>query len=503
MPNRDTYAGTSALNSAEAVKAAASAFRHDLRTTVGQVIGYSEMLIEDASSGGYDALLPDLERIWNAGRKSLALIDTHLSELSAPSAGATIPAPASPVTIEQRPSNEAQDSGRILVVDDNEENRHLLTRQLAAQGHESVAVADGETALRTLAEQPFDVVLLDLMMPGIDGFETLRRIKADTALQHLPVLMISAREDAEAAVSCIEAGAIDYLTKPFNPVLLRARVGACLRAKRLRDREEELFAQVQASLQRERRIADALQRSLVREIAPTAFPNLHVISLYEAAWTEAQVGGDLFDAFRLPTGSVAFAVADASGKGLDAAARVAQVKYALRAYAREADGDVARIAGRLNDFLCDGDVDKETSFAGSFVTLALALIDPTTGKTDLISAGCEPPLLLRAATGAIESVAIGGPPLGVLAGFSYDRRACTLEHGDTLLMYTDGITEARAGGELFGTEGLTKTALAAHSLWSDPDLRPLATALLEGARAFGQGTLCDDACLLLVRREPS
>ncbi|MES2461620.1 MAG: fused response regulator/phosphatase [Armatimonadota bacterium] len=494
----------------------AASFRHDLRTSVGHVIGYSEMLIEDASAGGYEDLLPDLERVWNAGRKALALLDTHLGKASQPhsdgsairEAGSTSISVTSSVSRQQtggvRGAEEPQPSGQVLIVDDDAENRFLLARQLTAQGHANVAVADGESALRVLGEQSFDVVLLDLMMPGIDGFETLRRIKADPALQHLPVLMISAREDAETVVSCIEAGALDYLTKPFNPVLLQARVGASLRAKRLRDREEQLLSEVRTSLERERRIADALQRSLVREIAPGAFANLRVASRYEAAWTEAQIGGDLFDAFRLPSGPIAFAVADASGKGLDAAARVAQVKYALRAYAREAEGETTSIAGRLNDFLCDSDVNTENtepSYGGSFVTLALALVDPTTGQTDLLSAGCEPPLILRAATGKVDSVEISGPPLGVLAGIRYDSRSCRLEPGDILLLYTDGITEARSGSEFFGVDGLSGIACASRDRWSDPDIHPLAEALLEGARTFGQGSLRDDACLLLVRRE--
>jgi adenylate cyclase len=124
----------------------------------------------------------------------------------------------------------------LLVVDDNEDNRYALTRRLAREGYTNVATAvDGRQALELLRSQSFDLVLLDIMMPNVNGYEVLETMKADDRLRHVPVVMISAVDEIDSIVRCIELGAEDYLPKPFNPTLLRARVGACLERKRLHD----------------------------------------------------------------------------------------------------------------------------------------------------------------------------------------------------------------------------------------------------------------------------
>ena len=123
----------------------------------------------------------------------------------------------------------ADEGARVLVVDDNEMNRDMLSRRLLRLNYEVIMAEDGEQALAMVREQNFDLVLLDIMMPNISGYEVLERIKADDATRHIPVIMISAVDDLDSVVRCIELGAEDYLFKPFNPVLLKARVGASLR----------------------------------------------------------------------------------------------------------------------------------------------------------------------------------------------------------------------------------------------------------------------------------
>jgi adenylate cyclase len=173
----------------------------------------------------------------------------------------------------------------ILVVDDNEDNRFTLTQRLRREGYTEVVEAeDGHKALRLLAERRFDLVLLDIMMPGIDGYQVLEHIKSDMSLRDIPVIMISAIEDMDSVVRCIRIGAQDYLPKPFNSVLLKARIGACLEQKRLRDQAADHLRQIE----QERRRADELLYAMLpvaavhelkatRMVRPRRFENVVVL----------------------------------------------------------------------------------------------------------------------------------------------------------------------------------------------------------------------------------
>lgn len=136
------------------------------------------------------------------------------------------------------------DAGRVLVVDDERMNRMLLRRALEAEGWTVAEAPDGRTALEVLRSETTDVVLLDIVMPELDGYATLAAIKANPSLDYVPVIIISGVDELESVVRCIEMGATDYLTKPFQPAILRARLDSSLAAKRLRDLEREYLEQV-------------------------------------------------------------------------------------------------------------------------------------------------------------------------------------------------------------------------------------------------------------------
>lgn len=153
----------------------------------------------------------------------------------------------------------SDDGPALLVVDDNEDNRYTLTRRLRRQGHENITeVENGRDALDALAKGKFDLVLLDVMMPEMNGYETLEHIKSDMATRDIPVIMISALDEIESVVRCIELGAEDYLPKPFNATLLKARVGASLEKKRLRDQEAEYLDQLEVEQARSDRLLHAI-----------------------------------------------------------------------------------------------------------------------------------------------------------------------------------------------------------------------------------------------------
>ena len=219
---------------------------HDLRNPLNQIIGYSEMLAED--SADREDLAGDLQKIQSAGRQMLAILDENFTS------GAEAANPQRPASRSYGSAQPLVDAaiepGKILVVDDEAGNRDVLSRRLRRQGHLVEAVGSGRDALSRLRGGTFDVVLLDIMMPGMDGYEVLRHINESEAVRNVPVIVISALSDMQSVVRCIEAGAEDYLTKPFDATLLRARVGASLQKKRGRDREAALFEQLRQNFKR-------------------------------------------------------------------------------------------------------------------------------------------------------------------------------------------------------------------------------------------------------------
>ncbi|TLY61538.1 MAG: response regulator [Gammaproteobacteria bacterium] len=271
--------------------------RHELHTPLNHIIGYSEMLLETATEGRIVALEPRLRELHEYAQQLMRLVDEVLgrtrkdneidlrrlgTQASGPinsiiaatdelkaqaqqmgavevgqdleriasaaqtlhtmiadgvNAPAVVPiadAGTARIAVGRVPTAE---TGNILVVDDNAANREMLSRRLARVGHRVQVVANGQDALALLRQQPIDLVLLDVLMPEMSGYDVLQRLTADEALREIPVVMISALDEMDSAVRCIELGAEDYLPKPFDPVLLRARIGACLEKKRLRDRE--------------------------------------------------------------------------------------------------------------------------------------------------------------------------------------------------------------------------------------------------------------------------
>ena len=223
--------------------------RHDLRTPLNAVKGYSELIMEDARETGRKDLLGDIAKIMAAADQLLAQIDNLTGSTDAGNQGPSGTSPLAgvsrdlvgeimqsiqPIAPTHKPNLL---TGRILVVDDTEANRELLSRRLRRQGHTVDTADGGRSALEAVAKSQFDLVLLDLIMPDINGLEVLRRLKAHPVDQHIPVMMISALDEIDSIVRCIEEGAEDYIPKPFDPVLLGARIGASLERKRLRDRE--------------------------------------------------------------------------------------------------------------------------------------------------------------------------------------------------------------------------------------------------------------------------
>lgn len=219
-----------------------------VRIPLNSVIGFSEILLENATDQKLVDLIADLKKIHSAAELFLSRVN-EIVDFAKIDAGLKASGPevldrssliySALTSLRELAQDSAavtgSESGSILVVDDNEINRDLLSRYLERQGH-TVQVADnGHQALEMIATGGFDLVLLDILMPELNGYQVLQHLKQSETWRDLPVIMISALDEMDSAVRCIELGAEDYLPKPFNPVLLRARVQACLEKKRLRD----------------------------------------------------------------------------------------------------------------------------------------------------------------------------------------------------------------------------------------------------------------------------
>jgi len=247
---------------AEALRKDQRQLFHQLRTPLNQIIGYSEMLQEEAREQKLESSLADLDRIHSAAHRLLQLVIEHFVPtllVRTPSAPARQSAPA--VRAMARGP-----TGSLLVVDDDDVTRLMLGRRLVRLGHEVVMAENGRAALAKLRAAPFDLVLLDIEMPQMNGYEVLEQMKADPAWRALPVLVLSGSGETDRVARCIELGAEDYLPKPFDPILLQARIGACLEKKHLHDREVSYRREIEtknAELQAEMRRREQAEQSLL------------------------------------------------------------------------------------------------------------------------------------------------------------------------------------------------------------------------------------------------
>ena len=405
-------------------------------------------------------------------------------------------------------SGAAADQARVLIVDDVEANRDLLARHVRREGYAVAMAADGMEALTKLRTEPFDVVFLDVMMPGMSGDEVLAELKGDERLRHVPVIMVSAADQQEIVVRCLELGAEDYLPKPFNPTILRARTRAALDRKRLHD-QRQLHAE---SLERELEIGRRIQQHFL----PSALPSVPGLEIDAHLASARQVSGDFFDAFRIgDDGQVMLVVGDVCDKGVGAALFMALFRSLIRAVgdpltggaerivggrrslvqaaARTDSGGalLSRVAGFTNDYIA-----RVHGEANMFATAFLAIADPATGALDYVNAGHDP-ALLATRDGRVSELKGTGPALGLLPELGFASGSVVLDPGDTVVIYTDGIVEARnRHGGIFGVERLVLALEDPAASAADVTRR-----LLDDLQAFADGTdQADDVTILVVRR---
>ncbi|MCU0725766.1 MAG: fused response regulator/phosphatase [Planctomycetes bacterium] len=370
---------------------------------------------------------------------------------------------------------------RVLIVDDAKANLDILVEGLKADHKLSLAL-NGEMALAIAARAPPDLVLLDIVMPGLDGYEVCRRLRRKPETADVPIMFLSSLEDVRDKARGFEAGGNDYLTKPFEMLEVKARVRSLLKAKAYSDAVKEQMAS-------ELRVAREIQMGML----PHDFSaverdfSVEIGAVLEPA---REVGGDLYGLCAAAGDRLVIFLGDVSGKGIPASMFMVRAISLARLLSREV-AEPERILARLNDEL------SADNPSGMFVTFLCAVFDPGAGRLVLANGGHCRPLLLRAGEPPAWAVRNLGTALGFDAGLEFERTEMALRPGDAIVFYTDGVSEAfNPRDEWFGDARL----LADAGEFAGRSAPEITAGLLRTVRAFADGApQSDDIAILTLR----
>jgi len=325
---------------------------------------------------------------------------------------------------------------RIVVIDDNANDLEVTRRFLERRGYDAVPAGSGEEGLRLAQAVPPDAIVVDYRMPGMDGFEVTRRIKADPQLHTIPVLMLTGSDSAEHVVQGLGVGADDFVTKGSDIEILVARLRALLRMKAYQDQLRRMNQAMTRDLQIARRVQEAL-------VPPASFasPGVEIRSAYIPSET---LSGDFYDYF-VQDESMYLFVADVSGHGLPAAILVSLLKSYIHSEAAT-ERSLAEFMTRLNDFLF------AVSLPTQFATAALFRME--VGRQLVYANAAHPPFLLHSReTGRTTLLEQPSNLLGAMPNMSFEEKSLTVAPGDTLFVYTDGLTDRiNASGEFYSID---------------------------------------------------
>jgi sigma-B regulation protein RsbU (phosphoserine phosphatase) len=377
-------------------------------------------------------------------------------------------------------TNTANDES-ILLVDDNPTNLQVLYQCLEGVGCKLLIAKNGEMAISIAAKALPDLILLDIMMPGIDGYEVCRRLKSDPKTADIPVIFLSALGETGDKVKGLQLGAVDYITKPFQPDEVIARVNTHLTIHRLKQEIE----QRKDELEHELEVVSAVQRRLL----PKQLPVISGFQLAVRYETSRYAGGDYYDIIGLADNCWGFLMADAEGHSTPAAVLMAMTCALFRAYPKAAS-DPAQVLDYLNEHLC-----KVAD--PSFITALYAVYDAGRQTVKVARAGHPLPMIYHAAEKKAEELACPGVfPMGIEP---YEDpipvAEARLQPGDRLLLYTDGLTERfNEPGEAYGEQRLLQQL--GTDVGDDP--QKVLTAIIDDVQRFAGGHPADDDQALLL-----
>ncbi|MEO8605030.1 MAG: SpoIIE family protein phosphatase [bacterium] len=383
-------------------------------------------------------------------------------------------------------------SERVLIVDDNEINRIVLQRMLRREGVALLSAADGEQAMTMAHGEAMNLILLDIMMPGKDGYQVCAELKADPTTEHVPVIFLSALSETADKIKGLELGAVDYITKPFDQGEVLARVRSQLKIQRLTHDLRRLNRELnekQEHLDEDLKAAAVIQRTLVPSVPPT-MPGLQLAWRFQPC---DRVGGDLFHFVPLPDGQLAVYVLDVSGHGVPAAMVTVSVSQFLSSTANHL---VDAAGAALPPAAVLGLLDREYPIErfDKYFTMAYALVDAVRGRMRYSLAGHPQPLLLRA-DGRVELLGAGATIIGMDSPLPFDEGEVTLARGDRVYLFTDGIAEyENRTAAQFGEDRLYDILRRSRGRGLDAACEDIMKALL----AFGDGAEAQDDITLVA-----
>ena len=373
---------------------------------------------------------------------------------------------------------------RVLLVDDAKPNLDILVEGLKSDHKLSVAMS-GEAALQIAARTPPDLVLLDIVMPGMDGYEVCRRLRRMPETAEVPIMFLSSLEEVQNKTHGFEVGANDYLTKPFEMLEVKARVRSLLKAKAYSDAVKEQIAT-------ELRVAREIQMGMLpHDFSP--FEDAYGVSFGAVLEPAREVGGDLYGVCAAAPDRLVIFLGDVSGKGIPASMFMVRAISLARLLAREIV-EPERILARLNDEL------SAENPSDMFVTFLCAVFEPTSRRLTLANAGHCRPVLLSANEPPRWAVKNLGTALGFETGLEFERTDLTLKPGDTLILYSDGVSEAfNPQEECYGNDRL----LADVRGLSGESVHTITASLLGTVRAFADSAPQSDDLAILVMKVKS
>ena len=400
-------------------------------------------------------------------------------------------------------------NAHILIVDNNKSNQELLYRQLEREQYIVDTVESGEKAIQLVESQRYDLILLDIIMPGLNGYQVLRYLKY-SQWQNIPVIMISSLNEIDSITKCIEMGAEDYLPKPFNFTLLRARIDACLEKKKLRDQESFFISQLATAnkeiaelnnqlktenirLSTELEITRRLQKLILpREAELKKIEDVDIVGFMEPA---EEVGGDYYDVHQ-HNGKINISIGDITGHGLESGLLMIMVQTAIRTLIENNETDQKKLLSTLNQVIINNSKRIESER-----NLSLSLINYSKGKLHI--SGQHEDIIIVRADGNLERIDTTylGFPIGLEENIEcfIGQIQINLEPGDIMVLYTDGITEAESkDGQQYGIERLCNSVYK-NRIHSAKNIKK--EIISDLMKHIGGNKILDDLTLVILKQK--